>query len=40
MENKSEKENEILDEAYKVSKEINSICDKNKEKEKNIENER
>lgn len=38
---KNVKEQEIIDEAYKVSKEINEICDKNRKKElENDENER
>lgn len=34
------KEQEIIEEAYKVSKEINEICDKNRKKEFDNENER
>lgn len=40
MYEKKTKEQEILDEAYKVAKEINEICDKNRKKEVNDENER
>lgn len=39
MEDKDIKKQEILEEAYKVSKEINEICDKSK-KEADNENER
>lgn len=37
---KNVKEQEIINEAYKVSKEINEICDKNRKKELDNENER
>lgn len=37
---KNVKEQEIIDEAYKVSKEINEICDKSRKKELDNENER
>lgn len=40
MNDKDIKEKEIIDEAYKVSKEINEICDKSKKQEVNDENER
>ena len=40
MDDKNIKEQEIKDEAYKVSREINEICDKNRKKEMNSENER
>ncbi len=40
MEDKDIKKQEIIDEAYKVSKEINEICDKSRKKEANNENER
>lgn len=37
---KNVKEQEVTDEAYKVSKEINEICEKNRKKEIDNENER
>ncbi len=40
MNDKNIKEQEIIDEAYKVSKEINEICDENRKKEAYNENER
>lgn len=40
MDDKSEKEQKIIDEAYKISKEINEICDKNRKKDVDNENER
>ena len=40
MEDKDIKKQEIIDKAYKVSKEINEICDKTRKKESNNENER
>lgn len=40
MDDKERREQEIIDEAYKVSKEINEICDKNRKKEIDSENER
>ena len=40
MDDKDIREQEIIDEAYKVSKEINEICDKTKKKELDNENER
>ena len=39
MDDKNEEE-EIIDEAYKVSKEINEICDKKTKEEVDNENER
>lgn len=40
MDDKNEKEQQIIDEAYKISKEINEICDKARKKEIDSENER
>ncbi len=40
MNDENAKEQEIIDEAYKVSKEINEICDKTRKKEFGNENER
>ena len=40
VEDKDTREQKIIDEAYKVSKKINEIFDKNREKEENNENER
>lgn len=40
MDDKNVKEQEIIDEAYKVSKEINEICDKTRKKELDNETER
>ena len=40
MDDKNVKEQEIIDGAYQVSKEINEICDKTRKKEFDNENER
>lgn len=40
MEDKKIREQEIIEKAYKVSEEINEICDKNRKKEIDSENER
>lgn len=40
MEDKNKKEREIIEQAYKISKEINEICDKNRKKEVDEEDER
>ena len=40
MDEKNINEQEIMNEAYKVSKEINEICDKSSKKDLESENER
>ena len=40
MEDKNINEQEIMNEAYKVSEEINEICDKRRKKNDESENER
>lgn len=40
MNDKNIKEQEIIDKAYRVSKEINSICDKNKKEKTSNEKEK